>query len=109
MTSQDPTTLSDLRIATPFSYVHTFVVLPKCAASPTSFTLWYTAIVDGIYYPAKSEIVQFGNTTTIYQTYTFTALTLPMLTPGELISIVWKALVCNTYERRGKSNLRIKR
>lgn len=81
------TTLMDLRIQTPLTYVETyFSVESDCSTNPFTFTETRTAFLNGTSYTA--DIVTITISSVTFVTYTFPDLLLNFLTPGEVITQV---------------------
>ena len=84
----DLTGLSDLRTATPLTYVETLVV-SGCGSTPYSFTEWRTAYVSGTPYPALAAVTQIpAPSGTVEITFTYANLLMTMLQPGDTILVV---------------------
>lgn len=85
---QEPTTLNDLLVPTPFTNVEQYDVLnTSCSTGTVTVTVSRTAWIGNAFYPADIETftVSFFNTTI---TYTYPQLLLTLLRPGDLITLV---------------------
>jgi len=89
ITEFDPsTTLTDLRTATPFIWEMLLFGVTGCDVLPTTYFDWETAIVRGTSYPAAQVMtVGVSASTTMHQRWTFPALIVTLLKPGDTISM----------------------
>jgi hypothetical protein len=85
--SQDLTTLSNLDIDAPFTYVETFSSpAADCQTDPATVTEYRTAYVNGeTYYALAVSYTLQVPTLTFYRTYTYPNLILTLLNPGDVI------------------------
>lgn len=85
MLVQDLTTLSDIALSAPLTYVETFSgYASDCSTVPATVTEWRTASVDSVLYPAFVETYTLRTGTT-YCTYTYPGLILTLLKPGDIV------------------------
>jgi hypothetical protein len=81
--------ITDLRTPTPYTFTNTITGISGCAASPTTGSVYVTAIVDGTPYPAFGpEIQSLSTASTVLVPITFPDLIVTILTPGQEITLV---------------------
>jgi hypothetical protein len=84
---QNPSTLTNLLEPSPFTFVESFYDV-SCASDPLTWTEWRTAYINGLSYSAETETIILVAVNTEV-TYTFPSLLLTMLTPGDVIIMVF--------------------
>ena len=96
---QGLSTLSDLNLDGPFTYVETFSSpAPDCATDPATVTEWRTAYIDETaYYALPTSYTLQVVTETFYVTYTYPDLILTLLKPGDVIYQVLESLIISNY------------
>jgi len=62
--------------------------MSDCAATPTTVTDWETIILSKTTYTALPLAWTFNGQGPIYETYTYPALTMTMLKPGDQLTFV---------------------
>lgn len=87
LNDQGLSTLSNLNVHQPFTYVETFSSpAPDCATDPATITEWRTAFVtDNTFYALATSYTLRVATETFYVTYVYPGLILSMLKPGDVI------------------------
>jgi hypothetical protein len=79
--------VTDLRSATPFTYVETYYAT-DCDALTMEYTVSYTAQLQMTNYIAPSEVATIGPSSLAYVTYTFPELTVSALRPRDVLTMV---------------------
>jgi hypothetical protein len=80
--------MTDLRTATPWTLVWT-AVMTDCAATPTTFVEWDTAILSSTSYTALPVTPSFDQSSaTIYVPFTYPDLTMTRFKPGDELTLV---------------------
>lgn len=85
--SQDPTTLINLNLNAPFTYVETYRNIINCSATPSTTIEWRTAYLGKSQYPGNT-VTYTLQISTLLVTYIFPSLIVTLLSPGEVITMV---------------------
>jgi hypothetical protein len=88
LTSQNLTTLTDLRETTALTYVETYYNITDCETSPFIYTEWRTAYVRDSTYPGNTVTITLQSANVLVS-YTFPDLILTLLQPGDTVIMVF--------------------
>lgn len=93
-TSYDPTTLTDLRVATVFTYVET-IFITDCQTDPATFIESRTAYHDQLTYPLSTTTTFSQQNATVSITYTFSDLLVTSFTPNGTILMSYQVTLAS--------------